>query len=209
MTNVYRLRTWKSLCVIDSLVSSFLGRPSATPTQRNGFTNVYDSSEEEGYLSSVTLEAAYQLVNIVDEGVNDMYRHAVASAASANALLEKLKSWSTNLPPNLRSAPSQTGAGPLDQERVIGNIHVACSYYFRVIMITRPFLVQHLLHGSTREVERHTGINDSTLSTGPSPHAPGISELAQTCEDAAQFMLESCNEILQAGFILGNMCLLQ
>jgi hypothetical protein len=159
-------------------------------------------------LSSVTLEAAYQLVKIVDEGVDDMYRHAVASAASANVLLEKLKSWSINLPPNLRSAPSQTGAGRLDQERVIGNIHVACSYYFRVIMITRPFLVQHLLHGSAREVERHTGISDSISTTGSS-HAPGRSELAQTCEDAAQFMLESCNEILQAGFILGNMCLLQ
>lgn len=195
--------------MIDSLVSSFLGRPSATPPQRNGFTHSLGGSDERGSLSSVTLEAAYQLVKIVDEGVDDMYRHTVAYAASANALLDKLKIWSVDLPSNLRSAPSQTAVGRPDQKQVIGNIHVSCSYYFHVLMITRPFLVQQLLHGSVREVERHTGISDSISATGSFPHTPGISELAQTCEDAARFMLESCDEILQAGFVLGNMCLLQ
>lgn len=36
-----------------------------------------------------------------------------------------------------------------------------------------------------------------------------ISELANTCMDAAVFLLETCHEALQKDFLLDNMCLLQ
>jgi hypothetical protein len=65
-------------------------------------------------------------------------------------------------------------------------------------------VLELLKQGSTGSDTTSSPPNFVDESTGPE-----ISSLAQTCEDAAVFMLNGCSEILQADLLLDNMCLVQ
>ncbi|KAJ5371496.1 uncharacterized protein N7496_007588 [Penicillium cataractarum] len=197
-----RCRLWTSLCVIDLLASSILGRPAATAGLLPGSRR--DLSLIESTPAEVGLVASYQLSLIVDEITSRLYSERAASTETADLLLAKLNRWSDQLPECLRIA-SETEDSDAAQERIIGNMHVACSYHFAVILVTRPFLISTL---SVRLARLHQAFSTDGASE-TLEEDPAHSRLAAACIDSAVYMLQTCKEIHQSELLLRQMSLLK
>jgi hypothetical protein len=199
----HRLHLWMSLCVLDLLVSSILGRPSTIspllPENREEPNWIGTPFPESG------LVASYHLSLILDEIIHRLYGDKAASAETADFLLGRLNTWSKCLPQSLRTSSLQHEHESAAREHALGNMHVACSYHFAVILVTRPFLI------STLSV-RLTRLHHSLSTGGPSESLeedPAHSRLAAACIDSAIYMLQTCLEVHQSGLMLRNMCILK
>ncbi|KAJ5239005.1 hypothetical protein N7468_003624 [Penicillium chermesinum] len=197
-----RSSLWMSLCVIDLIASSILGRPAATaaviPGQRPD-PNLFGSSPAE-----TSLGASFQLSLILSEIIGRLYSEKGASSEIAEVLLRQLKHWSDNLPDSLRRSSVADEEATITQERIISNMHVACSYHFAVILVTRPFLISLL---SIRLAQLHQTLAITTQDESISD--PAQSRLAAACIDSAVYMLQTCIEVHQTGYLLRNMAILK
>ncbi|CAG8038773.1 unnamed protein product [Penicillium olsonii] len=201
--NDQRPKLWMSLCVLDLLVSAILGRPSATSPLLSGH-------REEPMLVEATqtesgLAASYHLSLILDEIVTSLYGEKTASAETADLLLRKLNSWSECLPYSLRTSSLGRESERIAQRHTLGNMHVACSYHFAVILVTRPFLISAL---SVRLAQTHQNLS-ANGSRDPPDEDPAHSRLAAACIDSAVYMLQTCIEVYDSGLMLRNMCILK
>ncbi|OKP02472.1 hypothetical protein PENSUB_7005 [Penicillium subrubescens] len=142
---------------------------------------------------------------IVDEITNCLYSEKAASIEKAGLLLAKLNRWSDQLPECLRTPSSKNEDSDAVQERIIGNMHVACSYHFAVILVTRPFLISAL---SVRLARVHQAFSSDGASE-LLEEDPAHSRLAAACIDSAVYMLQTCKEIHQSELLLRQMCLLK
>lgn len=202
--NFARSRLWMSLCVIDLLASSILGRPAATAAlisseDRRDLTWASTTPSEAGLIAS------YELSLILEEIISRLYSEKTALTETAELLLAKLNRWSEQLPGSLRSSTSANEDPGTAQRRIIGNMHVACSYHFAVILVTRPFLISAL---SIRLARLHQSLSiggpDETLEEDPAH-----SRLASACIDSAVYMLQTCLEVHQSDLLLKNMGILK
>lgn len=196
-TDVLRSRIWMSVCVLDLLVSSILGRPSATATLRPDVEN-----NTTGSMSHERLNASYRLSLILDDIITRLYNEKSAPADVAESFLGKLNLWKSDLPESLLSPPSMTDQSYLAQEHIIGSLHVACSYHFAVIIVTRPFLVSVL---SLRLARLAQDFPEDQIPQDDPAH----SKLASACTDSAMYMMQTCIEVHRSQFLLGNMCILK
>ncbi|KAJ5820842.1 Activator of stress genes [Penicillium chrysogenum] len=198
-----RSRLWMSLCILDLLVSSILGRPSAiSPLLPE---NRQEPSWIEAAPADPGLVASYQLALILDEIINCLYSAKAASAQQADLLLFKLNAWGEYLPRSLRTPSLEHNDQRTFREHTIRNMHVACSYHFAVILVTRPFLVSVL---SVRLARLHQSLSTSQPSHVPEED-PSHSRLAAACIDSAVYMLQTCLEVHMSGLLLRNMCILK
>lgn len=129
-------------------------------------------------------------------------RHPNLDVASTQILLQKLSHWSTNLPAEARICSISTTINSPEHEQALGNIHVACMYYFTVMLLTRPFLIRHLMS----RLPRFSSSQEETWDAG---HSTESSELAQVSIDAAMFTAQICRNALTAGLLLDSMCILK
>jgi hypothetical protein len=133
-----------SLCNLDLLVSSILGRPPATASLRSESGASITEALQRNDLAEERLAALYNLAQILDETITRLYSEKAASAQVAESILEKLKRWSDGLPESLLAPPGTEQECLAAQDRVIGSLHIACSYHFAIIIVTRPFLISAL-----------------------------------------------------------------
>ncbi|KAL2827521.1 hypothetical protein BDW59DRAFT_143913 [Aspergillus cavernicola] len=198
-----RTRVWMSLCTLDLLTSSILGRPAATANLRPEVADVEFTQSTRAM--DDTLVASYEMAQILDEIVAQLYNEKAASPELAESLLDKLKQWSNDLPESLLSSPSTHHERLAAQEHIIGSLHVACTYHFAVIIVTRPFLISVLgvrlarLHQGSPEI-----IQDDMLLEDPAH-----TKLANACVESALYMIQTCLEVHQSRLLLGNMCILK
>ena len=195
-----------SLCVLDLIASSILGRPAATaavltPADQRLDTNYTNSSPSE-----IGLVASHKLSLILGDIIGGLYSEKGASSDTADLLLRRLNHWSDNLPDSLRTTTSSMNEAPeVIQQHVISNMHVACSYHFAVILVTRPFLISTL---SIRLSQLHQSLS-TTAGEDPMAEDPAHSRLAAACIDSAVYMLQTCIEVHQSGYLLRNMAILK
>ncbi|KAJ5657318.1 uncharacterized protein N7484_000967 [Penicillium longicatenatum] len=196
-----RSRLWMSLCVLDLLASSILGRPAATSAL---LPDCGDRSRQTDTAGEAGLFASYRLSLILNEIIGRLYGDQGASIEKAEILLAKLNRWSQHLPDSLRTLADNEHPDDA-QKRVLGNMHVACLYHFAVILLTRPFLISTL---SVRLARLHQNLS----TTGPTDFPdedPVHSRLAAACIDSAVYMLQTCLEVHQSELLLRNMCILK
>ncbi|KAM6485264.1 hypothetical protein HDV62DRAFT_354524 [Trichoderma sp. SZMC 28011] len=187
-----RLHIWMSLCVLDMLVCSILGRPPATA----GLRAELDSSIIASYqpLASrpdsrtASLFASYKILTIINESIDALYGRKVVSTGMVESYLNKIEDWSKGLPSFLRNP--LTSKGSPSQKAATDSIHVACLYYFAITLVTRPILISRL---TSRR-------NSATPSSSP---------MASACLDAAVYLVQTCSEAHKSGLLLGNMCILK
>ncbi|PYH49724.1 fungal specific transcription factor domain-containing protein [Aspergillus saccharolyticus JOP 1030-1] len=199
-----RARVWMSLCVLDLLVSSILGRAAATPPIRLDSGDASITSSTTNSQAQRSLVASYRLSNIIDETISGLYGKQAASADAADVLLKKLKGWSDDLPESLLAPPDNDYEQPMAHQHIIGNLHVACTYHFAVIIVTRPFLISVLGF-------RLAQLNRSPIGadTDGVNEEPAYSQLAAACTDSAVYMIQTCSEVYQSHLLLSNMCILK
>ncbi|PLB46450.1 Zn(II)2Cys6 transcription factor [Aspergillus steynii IBT 23096] len=198
-----RTRVWMSLCTLDLLVSSILGRPPATTGLRPEPAGNQPSTRQQDYHLEASLVASFHMSQILDEIVVGLYGDKTASTERAESLLGKLKGWSENLPESLRTPPPIDSERFTAQERIIGCLHTACSYHFAIIIITRPFLIS-VLGVRLARLQRPGAAMDEAFQEDPAH-----SRLAAACADSALYMIQTCVEVHQSGLLLGNMCILK
>lgn len=193
-----------SLCILDLLISSILGRPPATACLRAENSG---SMEHGSAQTRPDLVASYRMSRILDEIIVRLYSEKAASADAAASILGKLTRWSNSLPASLLAPPGTDCARAAAQQHIIGSLHIACSYHFAVIIVTRPFLISVL---GIRLARLQPA---STESLGLPPDAlqddPAHAQLASACVDSALYMIQTCMEVHESDLLLGNMCILK
>ncbi|KAH8121759.1 hypothetical protein LI328DRAFT_157949 [Trichoderma asperelloides] len=185
-----RLRTWMSLCVLDMLVCSILGRPTATAGLRAELdTTIIGSSAPLDTRNCQSLFASYSILTIVNESVEALYGKKVASAAIVEQFLTKIENWSQKLPNFLRN-PLTSKKGSPSRKVATDSIHIACLYYFAITLVTRPILI-------------------SNLTSRQGVATPSSSPMASACIDAAVYLVQTCSDAHKTGLLLGNMCIMK
>jgi hypothetical protein len=186
---------------MDVICSSILGRPYSTPAIRLDRASSFSSLHVHvGQPRDLALNASFGACSIVAEIMPHLDSSPLESAM-AERFLGRLRDWSSSLPQEIRHFKrDQTSLSLAEQEQIIGSIHVSCVYYFAVMMVTRPFLISHLMARlpAASAAERDT-----------SPDGLEESNLAQACIDSAVLMAQTCHDALQSGILLKNMCIMK
>lgn len=136
-----RDRIWKSLRVVDQLISNLLGRPPSTSDV--DCTVKYITTQ--GAPSLDLLDASVQIFMIVERVVVEVYSRKRISLRIANYVSRQLKGWASNwLSPLTRVASDPMKLATESQEAVVGACQTLCSYYYGIMLLTRPFLIYEL-----------------------------------------------------------------
>ncbi|RAQ46321.1 hypothetical protein AFGD_000634 [Aspergillus flavus] len=202
-----RLRIGKSIRVLDLVSSSILGRPGSTSSLRSDDIRVDDFDQEASHRTSA-LNAAYEASSVLEAIVQRLTEGEKLDASSADHFLQIWREWSQALPDKLRLRPRKEpnlGLNPDYRENMIGNIHVACTYYFGVILVTRQSLIQHIMPQIRGKRPRKTTLRQETNEEGNEK----VAELSSVCTDAATYMAQMCCDAAEAGILWGNMCILK
>ena len=174
-----RLRVWHSLCILDVLSSSLLGRPCTAPRATRHDIKALPLNPAQPQFNAILLAAA-----LLDDVCIALNGSKVIDAKTAQDLLARLRAWSQSLTPNLRRFASRNAPASSDDDArlVFGNLHVSSVYYFTVVLVTRPFLVRHL---SSKTRPR-------TSLAMKAPTDPADATLAQVCIASATYMGQLC-----------------
>lgn len=81
---------------------------------------------------------------------------------------------------------------------MIANIHVAGTYYFGIILVTRQFLIQHTMPQLRGRTTKAKDID-----------SPNLAPLSRACIGAAIYMARMCREAVDAHIFLGNMIIIK
>ena len=144
-----RDRIWKSLRVVDMLISNLLGRPPSTSdvdcTVKYGKHGV---AEVPFGHSLHVIDASVQIFMIIERVVVEVYSRKRISLRIASYVSHQLKGWaSTWLRPlsDTTMAPSTPRArDDMSRDAVVGACSTLCSYYYGIMLLTRPFLIYEL-----------------------------------------------------------------
>lgn len=208
---MHRIQAWKSLRILDVQCNAILGRPSSAPYVSTQDDHWQSAIVGKGNHRSLALNAHFDLSLLMEPISQKLTRQAALDLEAAESHLQKLRSWATRLPEPLRQSISKAKrdvSARVHQENNIGNIHVACAYYFSVILVTRHFLIATLtpqLRQSDPSATRP--VRDISLSASREPDKE--SELAKVCVEAAAFLIQMCTEASEKEILLDNMCILQ
>ena len=177
-----RDRLWKSLRVVDLFLSTSMGRPPATSD--TDCTIVYRRIEVDGRETFDLLNAAVQIFVITETIVVEVYSRRKISPRLTDGISCELREWSTRWLQPLKDAVAGSQSSDFPGTRN-GACRVLSSYYYAVILVSRPFLMVELRH---------------RLSDGwRADRVSGKAKLADACIDAAILMLEPIQSLIEGG----------
>ncbi|KAF9883889.1 hypothetical protein FE257_002683 [Aspergillus nanangensis] len=176
-----RLRVWHSLCILEVLTSSILGRPCTVPrASRHNVQSLPLDADTPAF------DSILNCAILLDDICSQLNRGMANDITTAQDLLRRLRAWSQNLPHSLCRFSYIDGSSlsHCERKRVIGGLHASSIYYFAVILVTRPFLIESLKSRISRR-----------LSSGSQPPAdPRKASLAQVCMTSAIHMGHLCSQ---------------
>ncbi|KAK1711579.1 fungal-specific transcription factor domain-containing protein [Colletotrichum acutatum] len=189
-----RDRLWKSLRVLDLFLSTSMGRPPATSDV--DCTVPYRELDDEGQEIFDLLNASAQIFLITEGIVVEVYSRRKVSYQLTEGISRQLRDWSIRWLQRLKDTVSDIRS---DQEasKVTGACQVLCSYYYAVILVSRPFLMYEL-HKRLADGVTETPTATSGLTSGKS-------KLADACIDAASFMVDILVGLVEKGVLIGHM----
>ncbi|KAI4644463.1 hypothetical protein J4E93_006366 [Alternaria ventricosa] len=134
-----RDRIWKSIRVTDQLISNALGRPPSTSDV--DCTVKYNTFEDTTETDDANiLDASVQIFMIIERVVVEVYSRKRISLRIADYVSRQLKSWASKWLQKL----SHLTTRPHSREAVVGACSTLCSYYYGIMLLTRPFLIYEL-----------------------------------------------------------------
>jgi hypothetical protein len=139
---IVRDRIWKSLRVVDELISNVLGRPPSTSDV--DCTVKYSIKDTDSAPSTDVLDASVQIFMIIERVVVEVYSRKRISLRIADYVSRQLKSWASNWLLRLTETATRSPRSGIDRAAVIGACSTLCSYYYGIMLLTRPFLIYEL-----------------------------------------------------------------
>lgn len=192
-----RDRLWKSLRVLDLFLSTSMGRPPAVSDV--DCTVPYRSLDAEGNDVSDLLDSSVQIMLIVEGIVDEVYSRRKISLPLTEGLSLRLRQWSARWLQRLGDVvarPAEHG-----RAQVSGACQVLSSYYYAVMLVSRPFLMYELFR-------RLRDAQDPTTAAAPSVLTSGRAKLADACIDAASLMVDPVLNLIDQGLLNGRKPLL-
>ena len=209
--------------MLDLQCNAILGRPSSTahihdtPALTTGTRDEGDTTHR-----MLSLTANYDLCSTIEVISRTLTRTDCAlDEPTVENYLKELQDWSRALPGKLRQSIQRESRGGVPEwkhrEETIGNVHVACGYYFAVILLTRPFLVATVVPKVQRLHGQLSGSRPSSPQ-GSDPRADTqrkrgnrqkTNEFSQTCVGAAAILVQLCHDAASCDMLLDNMSILQ
>ncbi|PWY72476.1 coma-domain-containing protein [Aspergillus sclerotioniger CBS 115572] len=158
-----RERVWKSLRMMDLYLSASLGRPPATLDFDYELREDSNSAEEQQRLNpeeqlSMTV---ISLCHIFERILTEVYMRQVVSINVAEAISNQHRAWVRSLPMFLQVQTERLDSKTL--EGTLSAAHIFGSYYWSIILLTRPFLIFRVSQYVRNRTEA-TGSADSRAS---------------------------------------------
>ena len=141
-----RERVWKSLRMMDLFLSASLGRPPATSDIDHDLReDAMPSGEQQQQLppQEQLSVAVITLSRIFERILTDVYMKQVISIQVAETISNQHRAWVRSLPACLRMQTERMDSKTLDG--TLAAAHVFGSYYWSIILLTRPFLIYRVL----------------------------------------------------------------
>lgn len=137
-----RDRIWKSLRVIDQLISNVLGRPPSTSDVDCTVKYAVIDIGSESALD--LLDASVQIFMIIERVVVEVYSRKRISLRIADYVSRQLKNWASKNLPALSDISTRATGDNGASKTVVGACSTLCSYYYGIMLLTRPFLIYEL-----------------------------------------------------------------
>ncbi|EFQ36686.1 fungal specific transcription factor domain-containing protein [Colletotrichum graminicola M1.001] len=192
-----RDRLWKSLRVLDLFLSTSMGRPPATSDV--DCTVLYRAINDNGYETFDLLNASAQIFLITEGIVVEVYSRRKVSYQLTEGISRQLRDWSMRWLQRLKDAVSISSTED-DLSKITGACQVLCSYYYAVILVSRPFLMY--------ELHKRLADNSAGGFIGKTGIVSGKSKLADACIDAASFMVDTLVNLTEREYLNGHMPLI-
>lgn len=122
-------------------ISNLLGRPPSTSDI--DCTVKYSTTPDITSNKHHLLDASVQMFMIIKQVVLEVYSRKRISLRIASYVSHQLKGWATSwLRPFSEITTKQ--AFTADQDLVVGACSALCTYYYGIMLLTRPFLIYDL-----------------------------------------------------------------
>lgn len=192
-----RDRLWKSLRIVDLFLSTSMGRPPATSDVdcTVSYGDDETSGREPGALD--LLDASVQILLIIEGIVVQIYSRKKISLQLTEGVSLQLRDWSVRWLAPLKD----TLDSGRSEAHVSGACQVLSSYYYAVMLVSRPFLMYELCRR----------LSDGPAGPGMGGRAgltTGKSKLADACIDAASLMVDPIVDLIERGVLNGRVPML-
>jgi hypothetical protein len=195
-----------------------MGRPPAA-SDADCTVPYHATSPTDGSEVYDLLNASVQILSVVEGIVLEVYSRRKISLQLTEGISRQLREWSGKwLAPLLRAVRSressrstsspEVGNGSESESESTGACQVLSSYYYAVMLVSRPFLMYELCkrlpdsHDST--IAAPHGNRSYVTETGGS----GRAKLANACIDAATLMIGMISDVVEQGSLDGRMPLI-
>lgn len=179
-----RDRIWKSLRVVDMLISTVLGRPPSTSDV--DCTVKYSIAESRDAIFNV-LDPSVQIFMIIERVVVEVYSRKRISIRIADHVSCQLKGWASQWLLDLSKMIVQPHEA--SRSMVLGACSTLCSYYYGIMLLTRPFLMY--------EIYEHLGV--SLRGGGSQSDHRQKRKYADAALDAAATFVETLQAVIGTG----------
>jgi hypothetical protein len=185
-----RDRLWKSLRAVDLFLSTCMGRPPATSDV--DCTVTHRATDAAGQEVFDLLNASVQIFVIMETIVVEVYSKRKISLRQTEGISVDLREWSTRWLPSLKT----TVAKAMSVEKAAelnGVCQVISTYYYAVILVSRPFLMH--------ELYRRISVGPEATTAASSGLTSAKARLASACIDAASLMVDPVHDLIQRGIM--------
>ncbi|KAI1736349.1 fungal-specific transcription factor domain-containing protein [Xylaria scruposa] len=195
-----RDRLWKSVRVLDLYLSQSMGRPPAAADPDCTVSYHAPLGDGSGGEEYDLLNASVQIFTLIEGIIWEVYSRRKISLQLTEGISRQLREWSAKwLPALLRAVQTEDGAAAASAPDRSGACQVLASYYYGVMLISRPFLMYELckrLPDPSRTTGTGTGTTETTSSASSSS---GRAKLANACIDAATLLIGLISEYTSTG----------
>ncbi|CAK7221608.1 hypothetical protein SCUCBS95973_004556 [Sporothrix curviconia] len=172
-----RERLWKVLRILDLFLSTSLGRPPST-------TETRDTKAENDY------SASNDLCSIFEAILTQVYSTRTVSTSTIEKISEQHRLWTTRFASGLATDGIQPEEYlDLDADGAkgpnIGLFHLKEAYYWTIMLLSRPFLIENISRHITRSKSQFRIDGGKTTPATSSTHSPSDDILAYACVDSA------------------------
>ncbi|CBF84912.1 putative C6 transcription factor [Aspergillus nidulans FGSC A4] len=134
-----RERVWKSLRMMDLFLSASLGRPPATSDFDYDLREDEVSRKESHLPQDQVSTTVISLCRIFERVLTEVYMRQVVSINLAENISNQHRAWVRTLPTFLQLQRDRLESRTLEES--LAAAHVFGSYYWSIILLTRPFLI--------------------------------------------------------------------
>ncbi|KAF2712837.1 hypothetical protein K504DRAFT_422940 [Pleomassaria siparia CBS 279.74] len=200
-----RRNLWRSLFVVDRLLSCSLGRPTAIseddcsgntlrpadPPKQTSFVPNGISNATFGDTGACALEAAVRSCSAIGLILRKVYQKRKISTRLAQEIADLCKQWPRALPPILHWRQA-ANASP---SQGVAILHVNLFYCHSIILLTRPFFLYILNLETQRQASQA-----ETGSRGPRPYLR-MEKFSEACVIASTHTILLVNNAFDAGYL--------